>query len=66
MLTGTALENTGVRVLVKHLGRITAFVERTVQGIKIMIPSVSKLAKQLINSLAEPEYEQLTFQFTPV
>lgn len=56
----TTLANTGMKVLVKRVGNIRALVERSIDGIKVIIPTFTKLAKQLANALIEPKYVQIS------
>ncbi|MTI55624.1 MAG: transposase [Geosporobacter ferrireducens] len=56
----TTLVDTGMKVLVKHVGNIKALVERSMEGIRVIIPTFTKLAKQLANALAEPKYVQIS------
>jgi len=60
-LHGTKLKNMGVKTLVEKCSRVKGFVERTIKGIQIVIPPLSKLAKLLIDALSEPDYVQLSF-----
>ncbi len=60
-LYGTKLEGVGVKTLVKKCSRIKGFVERTIDGIKVIIPPLSKLAELLIEALIKPKYIQLSF-----
>ncbi|OGO77927.1 MAG: hypothetical protein A2Y23_04215 [Clostridiales bacterium GWB2_37_7] len=60
-LHGTGLQTVGVKTLVQKCSRIKGFVERTTQGIYVKIEPLSKLAKLLIEALAEPECVQLSF-----
>jgi len=60
-LHGTELEDVGVKTLVKKCSRITGFVERTIMGIKVIIPPLSKLAELLTEALLQPNYIQLCF-----
>lgn len=61
VLYGTELKNVGVRTLVKTIGNIKGFVKRTSEGIKINIPPITKLAKQIADALCNPKYIQVTF-----
>lgn len=61
VLYGTKLENVGVRVLIKSIGNIKGFVERTSEGINVKIPPITKLAKLIADALCSPKYVQLTF-----
>jgi Trk K+ transport system NAD-binding subunit len=56
----TTLANTGMKVLVKRVRNIRALVERSIDGIKVIIPTFTKLAKQLANALIEPKYVQIS------
>lgn len=56
----TTLVDTGMKVLVKHVGNIKALVERSMEGIRVIIPTFTKLAKQLANALVEPKYVQIS------
>lgn len=60
-LKGTKLENVGVKVLVEKCSRIKGFVERTNQGIKVIVQPLTKLSKLLANALSQPDYVQLSF-----
>lgn len=60
-LYGTKLEGVGVKTLVKKCSRIKGFVERTIDGIKVIMPPLSKLAELLIEALLQPKYIQLSF-----
>jgi hypothetical protein len=60
-LSGTKLGKVGVKTLVKKCSRIKGFVERTIKGIKVIIPPLSKLAQLLIEALMQPKYIQLSF-----
>ena len=60
-LDGTELKEAGVKTLVKKCSRIRGFVERTLEGIRVIIPPLSKLAKLLIEALSKPKYVQLSF-----
>jgi hypothetical protein len=42
--------------LVEKCSRIRGFVIRTANRIKIVIPNLSKLARLLLDALAEPDY----------
>jgi len=66
ILKDTELQEVGVRTLIEKVGSIRAFVERTLQGIKIIIPPLTKLAKLLADTLSQPKYEQLCFQLPPI
>lgn len=59
ILYDTELENIGVRVLVKRIGNIRGFVERTSEGIKVNIPPITKLSKLIADALCSPRYIQL-------
>ncbi|MCI1651044.1 transposase [Clostridium tyrobutyricum] len=61
ILHGTKLENIGVRVLVKSIGSIKAFVERTSRGINVNIPSMTRLSRLIADALCGPRYIQLSF-----
>lgn len=54
------LADKGMKVLVKQVGNIKALVERSIEGINVIIPTFTKLAKQLANALTEPKYVQLS------
>ena len=56
----TTLADTGMRILIKRVGNIKALVERSVEGIKVIIPAFTKLAKQLVAALTETKYVQLS------
>ncbi|QAA30216.1 transposase [Clostridium manihotivorum] len=60
VLYGTDLENVGVRVLIKSIGNIKGFVKRTSDGIKVIIPPMTKLSKLIADALCRPKYIQLT------
>jgi len=60
-LSGTNLKDVGVKTLVKKCSRIKGFVERTIDGIKVIIPPLSKLAQLLTEALLQPKYIQLSF-----
>lgn len=60
-LHGTKFEGVGVKTLVKKCSRIKGFVERTIDGIKGIIPPLSKLAELLIEALLQPKYIQFSF-----
>ena len=62
-LDSTELKKAGVKTLVKECSRIKGFVERTVEGMQVIIPPLSKLAKLLIEALSKPKYVQLSFLF---
>jgi hypothetical protein len=66
VLKDTALQEVGVKTLIEKVGSIRAFVERTLQGIRIIIPTLTKLAKLLAEALSEPKYIQLCFQLPPI
>lgn len=66
VLNNTGLEEVGVKTLIEKVGSIRAFVERTFQGIKIIIPPLTKLAKLLAEALLGPKYVQLCFQLPPI
>ena len=66
VLAGTNLETIGITTLIKKAGKVSAHIERSSQGIKIFIAPIRKLVKDLLFALAEPKYEQLSFQFTPI
>ncbi len=55
------LENIGVRVLVKSIGSIKAFVERRLRGINVNIPSMTRLSLFIADTLCNPRYTQLSF-----
>ncbi|URZ03332.1 transposase [Clostridium felsineum] len=61
ILHGTELENIGVKVLVKTIGNIKGYVKRTVDGIIVNIPPLTKLARLIADALCQPRYEQLVF-----
>ncbi|MCH4236493.1 MAG: hypothetical protein LKF87_11100 [Clostridium tyrobutyricum] len=61
ILHGTKLENVGVRVLVRSIGSIKAFVERTSQGINVNIPSMTRLSQLIADAICDPRYTQLSF-----
>jgi hypothetical protein len=65
MLKDTELQHTGVRILVKKVGTIRAFVEKTSEGFSIIIQPISRLAKILAETLSRPKYFQLCFQLPP-
>lgn len=54
------LADTGMKVLVNRIGNIKAIVNRSVNAIKVIIPTFTKLAKQLVYALREPRYVQLS------
>jgi hypothetical protein len=56
----SALQNAGMKTLIKKAGNIKAIVNRSIQGIKVIIPTFSKLSKQLANALEKPTYMQLS------
>jgi len=58
---GTELKGAGVKTLVEKCSRVKGFVERTTEGIRVMIPPFTKLAKLLIEALTRPRYVQLSF-----
>jgi len=60
-LENTELSHVGVKTLVEKCSRIRGFVIRTANRIKIVIPNLSKLARLLLDALAEPDYIQLGF-----
>lgn len=60
-LKDTELQGVGVKVLVEKCSRIKGFVERTSQGIKVVIHPLTKLAKLLVEALSQPDYVQLVF-----
>jgi len=60
-LEGTELKGAGVKTLVEKCSRVKGFVERTAEGIRVMIPPLTKLAKLLIEALTKPKYVQLSF-----
>ena len=60
-LANTELKNAGVGVLVKKLGNIRGFVKRTDKGIKVEIPTITRLARIITDALSEPQYIQLSF-----
>ncbi len=60
-LSSTKLKDVGLKTLVKKCSRIKGFVERTMEGIKVIIPPLSKLAQLLIEALLQPNYIQLSF-----
>ena len=60
-LKDSDLFDSGVKVLVKKCSRVKGFVERTSQGINVMLEPLSKLAKLLLEALSEPDYVQLCF-----
>ena len=60
-LDGTELKKAGIKTLVKKCSRIRGFVERTLEGIRVVIPPLSKLARLLIEALLKPDYVQLSF-----
>ncbi|EQB86931.1 hypothetical protein J2Z44_000147 [Clostridium punense] len=59
ILRGTELENVGVRLLIKRIGNIRGFVERTSEGIRVNIPPITKLSKLIADALCSPNYIQL-------
>ncbi len=61
ILRGTKLENVGVRVLVRSIGSIKAFVERTSRGINVNIPSITRLSRLIADAICGPRYIQLSF-----
>lgn len=63
VLYGTELENVGVKVLVKTIGKIRGFVVRTSDGIKVNIPPLTKLASLIADALCNPRHKQLAFNF---
>lgn len=42
--------------MIEKVGNIKAFVERTLQGINIIFPTPTKLAKLLAEVLTQPKY----------
>lgn len=60
LFEGSPLSNPGIKVLVKQVGNIKALVERSIEGIKVIIPTFTKLAKQLANAITEPKHMQLS------
>ncbi len=62
-LDSTELKNSGIKTLVKECSHIKSFVEITVEGIRVIIPLLSNLAKLLIEALSKPKYVQLSFLF---
>ena len=60
-LEDTELCHIGVTTLVEKCSRIRGFISRIADGIKIIIPNLSKLARLLLDALAEPDYIQLGF-----
>ncbi|KXG73925.1 hypothetical protein AN619_28470 [Thermotalea metallivorans] len=60
LFEGSPLVDTGMKVLVKRIGNIKALVERSVEGINVIMPAFTKLAKQLVTALTEPKYVQLS------
>ncbi|MBV4424122.1 transposase [Clostridium tyrobutyricum] len=61
ILRGTKLENVGVRVLVRSIGSIKAFVERTSRGINVNIPSITRLSRLIADAICGHRYIQLSF-----
>jgi hypothetical protein len=66
VLAGSNLEKISTATLIKKAGRINGYIERGIHGIKIFVSPITKLAKDLLNALSEPSYEQLSFQITPI
>lgn len=60
-LANTELHHIGVKTLVEKCSRIRGFVSRAANHIKVVIPDLSKLARLLLDALAEPDYIQLCF-----
>lgn len=60
-LEGTELKEAGTKTLVKKCSRVKGFVERTIKGIRVVIPPLTKLARLLIEALTKPKYVQLSF-----
>ena len=56
----TTIADTGMRVLVKRVGSISALVERSVEVIWVIIQTFTKLAKQLASVLTEPKFVQIS------
>ncbi|ELP61160.1 hypothetical protein F502_01855 [Clostridium pasteurianum DSM 525 = ATCC 6013] len=61
ILRETKLERVGVRVLVKSIGNIKAFVKRTSNGINVNIPSMTRLSQLIADAICGPRYTQLSF-----
>jgi hypothetical protein len=57
----TKLDGVGVKVLVKEVGHITAKVDRTPNGINIIIPAITKLSRLIADALTRQRYMQLSF-----
>lgn len=60
-LKDSDLFDSGVKVLVKNCSLVKGFVNRTAQGINVMLEPLSKLSKLMLEALSEPDYVQLSF-----
>lgn len=65
MLKDTEIQDVGIKTLIKQVGTIRAFVEKTSEGFNVIIQPISRLAKILAESLPRPKYVQLCFQLQP-
>lgn len=61
MFLGTELEGAGVKVLVKKLGNVRGIVEHSSEGIRVIIPAITKLSEFLADILSEPRHHQFSF-----
>lgn len=59
VLHGTELEGVGTKTLVEKLGSIIAEVKRTADGIEVILPHISALARKFVECI-QPKYEQLS------
>jgi hypothetical protein len=60
MLSETILDGIGTKTLVEKLGSIVAEVRRTPEGVKVILPRISALARKFVECM-QPKYEQLSF-----
>jgi hypothetical protein len=60
-LGDTELKTTSIKTLVKEAGTIRAAVTKKGNLFEVLIPPITKLAKQIIVALCEPKYVQLSF-----
>jgi len=59
MLSETKLDGIGIKTLVEKLGSIVAEVKRTPEGIEVVLPRISALARKFVECM-QPKYEQLS------
>ncbi len=62
MLYDTNLKNIGVSDLVKKVGNVRGFVKKTIDGIEVQIPPITKLARLITEALCTQRYVQLSFE----